>query len=83
MIADAEVNKPKPIFLEEKQEKLVLFNDDKDTKLAILALEEGKFVLISELYSHGLLLLKALHTHLKTTLPNKSFKEQRNYPILF
>jgi hypothetical protein len=80
MITDIEVNKPKPIFLEkEKEEKLMLFNSVTDTKIAIKTLEEGKFVLITEVYSNGLLLLKELHTHLTTKLPNKTFKEQRIY----
>lgn len=77
MITD--IRKPKPIFLEEEKEELFLFDSTTDAKLAIKTLEEGNFVLITEVYSNGLLLLKELHTHLTSKLPNKTFKEQRIY----
>lgn len=76
MIKDIEANKPKPIS---SGIKLELFNSDSDIKSTIKILEEGKFILVTEFYSNGLLLLKELHLHLKSKLPNKTFQEQRNY----
>ena len=76
MITDINVNKPTPI-LSEKQ--LELFNRATDVKHTIKVLEAGNPVLITEFYSNGLILLKELHMHLKTKLPNKSFQEQRAY----
>ncbi len=80
MITDLKINKPKPIFLKEEEKKeSVFFDTTIDNKLAIKKLEEGNFVILTEVYSNGLLLLKELHTHLKSRLPNKTFKEQHNY----
>jgi ribosomal protein L11 methyltransferase PrmA len=71
-----DVNKPEPIALGEQIE---LFNRTSDVGLTIKILEEGKPVLITELYSNGLFLLKELHVHLNSKLPNNSFQEQRKY----
>ena len=56
-----------------------MFNRATDVKHTIKVLEAGNPVLITEFYSNGLILLKELHMHLKTKLPNKSFQEQRAY----
>ncbi|WP_438711664.1 methyltransferase [Aquimarina muelleri] len=76
MIIDIEVNKPVPIVPEKQLE---LFNHTTDVMLTIKALEAGKLVLITEFYSNGLLLLKALKRHLKKKMTCRSFKEQREY----
>ncbi len=76
MTTDIHINKPVPIV---SGKQLELFNHITDVKLAIKALEAGKPVLITAFYSNGLLLVKALQTHLKRKFPNKSFQEQREY----
>ena len=76
MITDIDVNKPEPIAPEQQLE---LFNRTTNVKHTIKAIEAGKPVLITAFYSNGLLLLKELKIHLKRKLPNKSFKEQREF----
>lgn len=76
MVSDKELNKPEPI---EIGEKLISFNQRTDIETAIQALGEGKNVLINDLYSDGILLLKQLHWSLKQKLPNKTFQEQQAY----
>ena len=76
MITDLNINKPEPII---SGKQIEFFNRSTDVKFTIKTLEAGKPVLITEFYSNGLLLLKELHMHLKRKLPNKSFKEQREY----
>ncbi len=76
LMKDIKINKPQPIYT---KEKLLIFNNKTDVKFIIKELEKGKFVLITEVYSNGLLLLKELHEYLKTKFPNKTFKEQRSY----
>jgi methylase of polypeptide subunit release factors len=74
MIKEIPINKPEPIV---PGKSIALFDHASDIKYAIKVLEDGKPVLITALYSNGLLLLKALKTHLKRTLPNSTFQEQR------
>ncbi|RMA64807.1 methyltransferase [Ulvibacter antarcticus] len=76
MSTDINLSKPEPIIL---NKQLELFNRTSDVKLTIKALEAGKPVLITEFYSNGLLLLKALKIYLQKKLPNSSFQEQREY----
>lgn len=76
MIADLKVNKPEAIVAEKQ---LALFDGATNIEHAIKVLEAGKPVLITAVYSNGLVLLRALQMHLKRKLPNKSFQEQRNY----
>jgi hypothetical protein len=76
MTTDLKINKPEPILTEKQLE---LFNSTTDVKHTIKALEAGKPILITALYSNGLSLLKALKMHLKKKLPNESFQEQRKY----
>jgi len=80
MITDLNVNKPEPIV---SGEQLDLFNRATDVKLTIKELEAGRSVLIAEFYSNGLLLLKELRMHLMRKLPNKSFREQREYRSVY
>jgi len=74
--SDIIVNKPEPFVF---KQPLKPFNRSSDIKMAIKTLKTGKAVLITSFYSDGLLLLKELEVHLKKSLPNKSFQEQREY----
>lgn len=76
MSVDITINKPEPIVVEKE---LLSFDNEKYVKEAIQELEAGSPVVISGVYSNGLLLLKELHKHLNNKLPNESFKEQRAY----
>ena len=76
MIKDIAINKPEPIVAGDQVD---LFNRETDFGLAIKALEAGKYVLISEFYSNGMVLVKALQNHLKRAMPNKTFREQRAF----
>ncbi|QXP61263.1 methyltransferase [Olleya sp. HaHaR_3_96] len=71
-----DLNKPE-IIVSDKQ--LMLFSKGTDIKLTIKTLEAGHPVLITAFYSNGLTLLKELKVYLHKKLPNKSFKEQREY----
>ncbi|XMO85547.1 methyltransferase [Algibacter sp. AS12] len=73
---DIKINKPTPFIF---KQPLKVFNSSTDVKQAIKTLEAGKPLLITAFYSNGLLLLKALDVHLKTTLTHTTFKEQRAY----
>ena len=76
MITDINVNKPEPIV---PKKQLSSFNRNTDIEHTIKELEAGKYVLITEFYSNGLLLLKELQMYLQRRMPNKSFQEQRQY----
>ncbi len=76
MITDIKINKPEPIAT---NNKIKTFKSSNKVRSAIEALEAGKPILITEFYSNGISLLQDLHKHLKLKLPNKSFKEQREY----
>jgi hypothetical protein len=76
MITDISVNKPEPIVSDKPG---ALFSRSKNVALSIKALEAGKSVLVTEFYSNGLDLLKALQTHLTKKMPHTSFLEQRKY----
>ncbi len=76
MSTDIKANKPDPIS---PPEKLETFNREADVQLTIKALEAGESILITEFYNNGSVLLKELQRHLNKKLPNKTFKEQREY----
>ncbi len=76
MITDIAINKPEPFL---PKQPLPQFNRSTNVHRAIKGLESGKPILITEFYSNGLALLNELHNHLKKTLPNKTFQEQRTY----
>ncbi len=76
MITDIEINKPEPIAIGTKLKPFIRGTEVAPT---IEALKQGKYILIKELYSDGIALLKDLHRNLKLTLPNKSFQEQKKY----
>ncbi len=54
-----------------------------DPTIAVKALLDGNFVLIDDLYSSGLTVLSCLKNHLKQTLPDQSFKGQRDSRTTF
>lgn len=70
------INKPEPIA---SIKKVALFDSTSNIDFTIKTLEANKPVMITDFYSDGLLLQKAVKTHLKRKLPNNSFKEQREY----
>lgn len=76
MIADLEVNKPKPIATGIKHKT---FGPSSNVRAAIEALKRGEPIIINEFYKDGLFLLQYIHKFLKLTLPNKSFQEQQEY----
>jgi len=76
MITDIAINKPEPFL---PKQPLPQFNRSINVHRAIKGLESGKPILITEFYSNGLALHNELHNHLKKTLPNKTFQEQRAY----
>ena len=76
MSKEIKINKPEPI---EKGNDDLAFSRTTDLKEIIRALEDGKYVSITENFSDGLLILDGLKSHLKSHLPFGSFKEQRKY----
>lgn len=76
MALDIQINKPAPIPL---KSEIAVYNQETELAETIKLLEAEKPVLITAYYSNGLVLLKALKTHLKKKFPNKSFQEQRAY----
>lgn len=76
MSTDIKVNKPIPFL---PQEEMVTYNRGTDLASIIKVLETGNPVLITEFYNNGSVLLKELQRHLNKNLPNKTFKEQREY----
>ena len=73
---EIELNRPEPIASGTVTES---FKSGAEAQLTIEALVAGKHILVKDYYSSGLSLLQELHTHLSKKLPNKSFKEQREY----
>ncbi|MGH1386313.1 methyltransferase [Kordia sp.] len=73
-------NKPTPII---PKTEIALFYRGMDIKSTIKILESGKHVLITEFYSNGLELLKALHVYLKKKMLNGTFLEQRKYRSVY
>ena len=55
------------------------FGKRSDAHQAIVHLQEGKYILINELFSDGLALMKSLQYFLKQQHPGESFKEQRAF----
>lgn len=80
MDIEVKVNKPNPIL---SKEKVVIYNRNVDVKSTIKALETGNNVLITEFYNNGSILIKELQQHLSEKLPNKSFKEQREFRLVY
>jgi SAM-dependent methyltransferase len=73
---DSKLNRPEPIVT---SENMYFFNASSNVATTINTLESGKPILIIDLYSNGLLLLKELRAYLGKKMPNKSFTEQREY----
>ncbi|WP_339903295.1 methyltransferase [uncultured Cyclobacterium sp.] len=76
MIKAIHPNKPEPFVFARACAK---FNEETDVLLTIQLLEAGNPVLISGRYSNGLMLLKALKTHLQKRFTQKSFQDQCEY----
>lgn len=75
-MTDLKANKPIPFS---PPETIATFNRGGDIETTIKTLEDGNPVLITDFYSNGSVLLKELQRHLNKKLPNKTFKEQRDY----
>jgi len=74
------INKPKPIYIDGEIE---VFKQETDPLYAINILESGNQVLIKGFYKNGLSLVQNLHQYLSKKLPNKSFKEQREFRYIY
>lgn len=70
------INRPEPV---EGKIEVVSFTRKTDISETIDLLLAGKYVLIKGFYSNGLALLNGLKAHLKKTVPNDSFQEQRAF----
>ncbi|GAA0871831.1 class I SAM-dependent methyltransferase [Gangjinia marincola] len=75
-MTDMTVHKPTPFL---PQEELEVYHREADLLATIKGLEAGHLVLITDFYHSGSVLLKEVQRHLNTTLPKKTFKEQRDY----
>ena len=75
-MTDITVNKPQPFL---PQDEMVTYYRGADLPTTLKTLEEGNPVLVTEFYNNGSVLLKELQRHLNKKLPNKTFKEQREY----
>ena len=76
MISEINIYKPEPIVI---NKKLDIFDRSIDIQSTIDLLEAGESVLIKGFFSNGLSLLSELKKHLKKTMPNSSFQEQREF----
>ena len=76
MISPQEINKPEPIAVDKK---LTPFNQKIEVFPTIKALEQGKMILINELYGDGLSLLLEIHKYLRKKIRNTTFQEQHDY----
>lgn len=76
MIPQILPNIPSPRALDKAQKT---FNSGSNIASTIGFMEQGNSILIQDLYSDGLALLKGLHVYLKKKLPETSFKEQLAY----
>lgn len=73
---ELKVNRPEPIDTGVEVRSFIKGNDIEETINVLLG---GKFVLIKEFYSDGLLLLNELHIWLNRRMANQSFQEQRAF----
>ncbi|GGG07368.1 hypothetical protein GCM10011344_04880 [Dokdonia pacifica] len=76
MSTEIRVNRPTPIT---SKKHIILFDNKTDVIQTIKTLEAGKSIVISDFYSNGLVVLKALKNYLNKKLPNTSFQEQRTF----
>ncbi|MEN8886610.1 MAG: methyltransferase type 11, partial [Winogradskyella sp.] len=76
-MTDLPVTKPQPFL--PKEGELATYYRGADVPATLKTLEEGQPVLITEFYNNGSVLLKELQRYLNKKLPNKTFKEQREY----
>ncbi len=73
---ELKVNRPEPIDTGIEVRSFIKGNEVQET---INVLLEGKFVLINEFYSDGLMLLNELHSWLNRRMSNQTFQEQRAF----
>jgi len=78
--SEIEVTKPKPISFKDIKE---WYTPTDEVQSTIDALKEGKYILITELYSNGLKILEGIKNHLEETLPSQTFKEQRDQRLVY
>jgi hypothetical protein len=76
MTTALKVNRPQPIITDKPLEH---FHINSNIDLTIKVLESGQPILITELYSNGLLLMKEIQQYLKVKFPGESFQKQREY----
>ena len=69
-------NRPEPII---GKVDVMPFRKKMDAKIAVEALLGGRYVIISDAYSTGLIVLRALKNYLENRLNDKTFKDQRNF----
>ncbi|MDO9511393.1 MAG: methyltransferase [Bacteroidales bacterium] len=74
------VNRPEPII---GDIEVVIFSRKGDPKVAVNALMAGNFVLVTDFYSSGLLLLNELKVLIKNKYPKQSFLGQREFRDAF
>ena len=70
------INRPEPIL---EEIEVVPFSRSINPEIAIEALLDGDYVMITDSYSSGLLLLNELKKHLKREYPERTFQGQRDY----
>ncbi len=73
---DLQVNRPEPIGLDIE---VTYFTQKTDTQETINALLAGEHILIEDLYSSGLDLLRKLQSNLQKKYPDTSFQGQRQF----
>ncbi|MFT5621148.1 MAG: hypothetical protein ACI860_000623 [Chitinophagales bacterium] len=76
MSTEIKLNRPTPIT---PDKELEVFNKYSDSKETIKLLEAGTSVLVNDFYSNGMTIIREIQTHLRKTMPNKSFQEQRDF----
>jgi 16S rRNA G966 N2-methylase RsmD len=70
------INRPEAIL---SDIEVVPFSRNTNTETAIEALLDGDYVMITDIYSSGLLLLNELKKYLKRAYPKRTFQGQRDY----
>ena len=75
-MTDLSLTRPEPITV---SESTYFFNVASNVATTINTLESGKYIVLHDFYSNGLLLLKELRAYLNKKMPNKSYIEKREY----
>lgn len=77
---EIQANRPEPF---NPDIELIPYNHQMETRKAVEALFDGNYVLISDLYSSGLTILRELKNYIKSKHTDQSFKGQRDFRSLF